>query len=247
MPSPKKSSSKFKPALLAASLLLAGCIAADESSMYFDRPLGPDYAPTVARQPDVWPTRVLVLPISGQVEDEARNQFELKFLAELRQALPWVLFTYDDANSTSADMAVTEDQALDRARALGADSILQVDLSQQAIYAPLRIVADARMESVESRTIFYKMTADLDARDEKVATTARRYYQSQLQSRHLPERSLTILTSYQEFLRFSGYETAKLIADSFVKQSNRVSKAQPAPSSGGTYFQSPPAKSADTK
>ncbi len=239
MPSPKKSSSRLDtkpdslrrsflavlvlPFLAGAVLLFPGCMAVEESQAQLDFPTGPDYLPVVTREATVWPQKVLVLPVSGHVRDETRAEFEREFLAALRARIPWTIFLYEGADSTSADLTVTAEAALTRAKTLGADSILQIDLPSEQIYSPLRVEAEIEMQAVSDGHTFYRLTADYDGRDKTVANSARRYYQKQIENRGLPNKSESILSDRQEFLRFVGAYTGRLVADSFVVAANQKS------------------------
>ncbi len=264
MPSPKKSSSNnralpFLPALgaLALALLIPlafdGCIAMDETKGEVDLPLGPDYLPLVTREPQVWPQKVLILPVSGPVKDETRAEFERQFLAALRLKVPnWQIVLYEGADSTTADLQVSEEAAFTRAKTLGADSVLQIDLDSEQIYAPLRITAQIRMQSVADHHTFYRLDADYDARNQYVATSARRYYQSDVQNRLAPDRSAEILHNRQDFMHFAGSYTGRVVGNSFTVASKTVSKTEAVTttttnSSATTTFQDNPLQTGKDK
>ena len=212
--------------LLASALLLGGCIAVDETHVMFDQPLGPDYKPVAIRQPEVWPHKILVLPVSGHVHDDARAEFERQFWAELQARNLWMLVGYDGVASTDPNLGISEEAALLRARELGADGILQVSLGDEQIYSPIRISADVVIEDVASRQPAFKMHCDYDSRNKLVATSARRYYISSIQPTDAPDKSLSILSNRYEFLHFTGYYAARLIAEAFAA-SKKAEKAEP--------------------
>lgn len=240
MPSIKKSSSSNSPsrssrlavpflaalAALAVPVAFDGCIPVDETKAALDIPLGSDYLPLVTREPQVWPQKVLILPVSGHVSDETRAEFERQFIAALRPRVDWAIVFYDGANSTTSDLQVSEEATFTRAKTLGADSVLQIDLDSEQIYAPLRITAQIRMQSVTDRHTFYRLDADYDARNQTVATTARKYYQDEIQNRGLPDRSEAILHMRQEYMRFAGSYTGHLVGNSFTAASKKVSRTE---------------------
>ena len=250
MQSSKKSSSKPDRAfarrakhlnylpLLAATLLLGGCIATDETHLIFDEPLGSSYKPVAIRQPEVWPHKILVLPVSGHVNDDARAEFERQFWAELQAKNLWVLVGYDGVSSTDPDLGISEEAALLRARELGADGILQVSLGDEQIYSPMRISADVVIEDVASRQPSFKMHCDYDSRNRLVANSARRYYIQNVQQHDSPDKSMSILNDRYEYLHFTGFYTADLIAEAFAS-SHKAEKAElvePPPPATGPAF-----------
>jgi len=214
--------------LLACALLLGGCIAVDETHGILDEPLGGNYEPVAIRQPEVWPHKILVLPVSGQVHDDARAEFERQFWAELQARNLWVLVGYDGVASTDPNLGISEEAALLRARELGADGILQVSLGDEQIYSPIRISADVVIEDVASRQPAFKMHCDYDSRNKLVATSARRYYISSIQPTDAPDKSLSILSNRYDFLHFTGYYTARLVAEAFAASKKAV-KAEAVP------------------
>jgi len=227
--------------LLACTLLLGGCIATDETHLIFDEPLGGNYEPVAIRQPEVWPHKILVLPVSGNVHDDARAEFERQFWAELQARNLWVLVGYDGVASTDPNLGISEEAALLRARELGADGILQVSLGDEQIYSPLRLSADVVVEDVASRQPSFKMHCDYDSRNKLVATSARRYYISSVQPTDAPDKSLSILNNRYEFLHFTGYYTARLIAEAFAtskkaEKAEPVAPTAPAADTGGESF-----------
>jgi hypothetical protein len=256
MPSSKKSSWSTKSLRVAALALAAllvpvACIAVDETKGALDIPLGPDYLPLVTRDPAVWPRKVLILPVSGFVKDETRAEFEREFLAALRPRVPWNIVLYDGADSTTPDLQVSEEAALTRARTIGAGSILQINLDSEEIYAPLRLTAEIRMQSVADGHTFYRLDADYDARNKIVANSARRFYQKDIQNRGVPDKSESILHNRPDFLRFTGTYTGQLVGNSFtVPTSQTVSKAQAVTSSvpaPATEFQENPIQTGKDK
>jgi len=224
--------------LLACALLLGGCIAVDETHVMFDQPLGPDYKPVAIRQPEVWPHKILVLPVSGQVHDDARAEFERQFWAELQARNLWVLVGYDGVASTDPNLGISEEAALLRARELGADGILQVSLGDEQIYSPIRLSADVVIEDVASRQPSFKMHCDYDSRNRLVANSARRYYIQNVQQHDDPDKSMSILQNRYEFLHFTGAYTAQLIADAFAssKKAEKAEAVAPPPPATGPAF-----------
>ena len=218
-------------------------MAVDESKLYVDEPLGDDYLPVVTRTIQAWPQRVLVLPIAGQVEDEARALFEAQFVPTLRDKTRWILTAYPGVDSTRGDLPITEAQALAKAQAAGADSILFVKLSQERIYPPLRLVADVFLQDVATQKTILTMHADYDAGNNAVADSARRYAKHQgARNDDSPDRSRAILSDLRGYLGFTGYDTAKLVANAFLVPDKKKTKAQAVDNgqpSGG--FATPPA------
>ncbi|SDU02174.1 hypothetical protein SAMN05444156_1492 [Verrucomicrobium sp. GAS474] len=238
---PHSTLSRFAIVVLASGLLLmGGCMAVDETSLYADEPLGSDYLPVVTRSIQLWPGKILVLPVSGAVEDQARSLFESQFVPALKDKMRWIMIPYPGVASTRVDLPITEAQALAKAKETGADAILFVKLSQEQIYPPLRIVVDVFMQDVETQKTVLTMHADYDANNLAVVESARRYAKKYLPKSNSPERSKAILHDLRSYLTFSGYYTGKLISDSFLVPAKQAQRAQAADPNYGTPFATPP-------
>lgn len=233
MPSRKTSSLKPKAILLSALgavLLLAGCMAVDESRSVFDIPLASDYRPTISRDKTFTPKRILVLPVTGSVDPASVQIFETEMLTSLGRPDYWTVVYYAAPGAGDGVLNVSRYDAYRRARAVGADAILFVDLSDQAIYSPLRIAVNVSMERVETQVAALNGRFDFDTRNRNVTDSARRYYQ-QSRSRTLgdsdaPDKSLAILNSNSDFVQFAGAYTARLINEVYVPQPTTNGKAQ---------------------
>lgn len=206
--------------LFTIALLLSGCMAVDESKSVFDIPLADDYQPTLSRDKSFTPQRILVLPVTGDVDPNFRQTFQTEMMSKLKQSTVWTVVEYDQSGSGEKKLAVDRYNAYRRARAVGADSVLFVQLGDEEIYSPIRISATVSMERVDQQTPALNSRFDFDTRNQNVTDSARRYYQEKMKrtfgSEDAPDKSMYIVNNNEPFMQFAGFYTAKLINDAYA-------------------------------
>jgi hypothetical protein len=226
MPSPKTSSLKrnlrtrlFSLALLPL-LVLGGCTAIDETKTIFDIPLASEYRPVISREEGFAPKRVLVLPVTGNTENNYRQMYETELLNSLRSPNYWTIVAYESASGNSGRFAVDRFSAYRRAKAVGADALLFVELTDHSPYQPISVTARVVMERADTQASVLNAKFDFDTRNQNVADSARRYFQHK-RSRTFggsdaPDKSLYILSNNEPFLKFAGHHTGRMVAEPYV-------------------------------
>lgn len=232
MPSLKISSSKrnLSTRLLSLALLpllvLGGCTAIDETKSIFDIPLASEYRPVISREENFVPKRILVLPVTGNTENNYRQVYETELLNSLRNPNYWTIVAYESASGTSGKFAVDRFNAYRRAKAVGADALLFVELSDHSPYQPISVTARVVMERTDTQASVLNAKFDFDTRNQNVADSARRYYQDN-RSRTFggsdaPDKSLYILSNNEPFLKFAGHHTGRMVAETYVPTSSKT-------------------------
>jgi hypothetical protein len=237
MPSHKISSSKrnrrnsfFSLALLPL-LLLGGCTAIDETKNIFDIPLSSEYRPVISREENFVPKRVLVLPVTGNTEENYRQFFEAELLNSLRNPNYWTIVTYESTSASSGRFAVDRFSAYRRAKAVEADALLFVELSDHSPYQPISVTARVVMERADTQASVLNAKFDYDTRNQNVADSARRYFQHK-RSRTFggsdaPDKSLYILSNNEPFLKFAGHHTGRMLAEPYVPAPPKIDSTTP--------------------
>lgn len=209
----------MKTRMLFLALILtiwSGC-AFQEATRDLDFVTGANYVAPLNRYPGITPTRVMILPITGQVQNSYKQIFSNDFMSTLHQGRDFLVVPYSDKEMFRETLNLSREETFARARAQQCDAVLYVSLLNQQVYPPLRITAKVLMTDLQSGKIILDGSLDYDVQNELVANSARRYYQTYLQKTEAPDKSIVILNQNQLFLRYLGFDVAKAVLRAFSK------------------------------
>lgn len=207
---------KTRMLLLALYTLLWGCSTHD-LTREFDMVSGGNYIAPLNRYPGVIPTRVMILPITGTIQQSYKQIFFNDCMGTLHQNRDFLVIPYSDKFFFQDHLKLSRDETFAKAKAQNCDAILFISLHNQQVYPPLRLTVKVLMTDLRTGKILLEGSLDYDAQNELVANSARRYYQNYLQRTEAPDKSIGILNQNQLFLRYVGFDVAKAILRAFSK------------------------------
>ncbi len=205
-------------ALLVMSFFTA--CAVNELTKDFDMVTGENFIAPLNRYPGGIPSRVLILPVTGMTQVSYKQIFLNDLMTTLHQGRDFLIISYHDDLLTQSNLKITQEQANSRAIEQKCDAVLYLSLLNQSVYPPLRLTVKVLMTDIHTGKILLDGMLDYDVQNELVSNSARRFYQTRLQKTESPEKSLSILSQNQLFLRFVGYDVGKAILRAFSKDLN---------------------------
>ena len=194
--------------------------AVNELTHDFDMVTGDNFVAPLNRYPGGIPSRVLILPITGSIQISYKQIFLNDMMTTLHQGRDFLVVSNSEDLIKNADLKITQEEAMAKAIEQRCDAVLYISLLNQAVFPPLRLTVRVLMTDVQTGKIVLDGMLDYDVQNELVSNSARRFYQSRLQRIDAPDKSLSILSQNQLFLRFVGYDVGKAILRAFSKDLN---------------------------
>lgn len=194
--------------------------AVNELTHDFDMVTGDNFVAPLNRYPGGIPSRVLILPITGSIQVSYKQIFLNDMMTTLHQGRDFLVVSNSEDLIKNADLKITQEEAMAKAIEQRCDAVLYISLLNQAVFPPLRLTVRVLMTDVHTGKIVLDGMLDYDTQNELVSNSARRFYQSRLQRTDAPDKSLSILSQNQLFLRFVGYDVGKAILRAFSKDLN---------------------------
>lgn len=204
-------------------LLLGGCIAYEEIQKEMDFVIGKGYTPPIDKGAQYVPRRILLLPVTGPIDDRYKREFINTFRAVLNDQEHWTVVDWPDGTLGRSKLEILPEEAAEMAARLQCDAILFVRLEDASLYPPLRLCVRYTLEESVSRRIIVAAFQDYDTNNKRVANSARSFYQTRLNRHESPERSLIILKSNPPFMKYVASASAESL-----KEAVQASPAQPA-------------------
>lgn len=194
-------------------LFLGGCMAVEEGTADMDFVIGPGYEPHVDRTGNYIPSRILLLPLTGHIDDRYKREFINSFRSELNNEAPWTVVEWPDGSLGYNKLEVQREEAVEIAARLHCDAILFVRIEDSSIFPPLRMCIRLTLEETMSGNAILYSFQDYDTANKLVANAARSFYQSNLNKQANPDRSLNILNSNPPFIKYVSAESAISLKD----------------------------------
>ncbi len=205
-------------ALLVISFFSA--CAVKEITHDFDMVTGENFIAPLNRYPGEIPSRVLMLPLTGLMQVSYKQIILNDLMTTLHQGRDFLIVSYNEDLLSQSNLKITIDQAMEKAKDQNCDAVLYLSMMNQSVYPPLRLTVKVLMTDVHTKKILLDGMLDYDTQNELICNSARRFYQTRLQKTDSPEKSLSILSQNQLFLRFIGYDVGKAILRAFSKDFN---------------------------
>ncbi len=207
----------YWPSLLALFLLAGGCTSPRLDRELSDIPVGERYQPnnlySVPSLPDDF-RRVAVLPvhIPGSV-DVDEQEFDSIIQAEIRrtgrfeivEVTPERLYQVIRMHRLSSLSAVPDELLSYLTSSLGADGILQTDLTSYRPYRPFEVGLRMRLFDIRSNEALWAVDEILNAGDKLVHTDSRHYALGQVHNKYPFEDSYAALRSPNRFAAYSAF------------------------------------------
>lgn len=194
--------------------------AVNELTRDFDMVTGENFVAPLNRYPGGIPSRVLILPITGSIQASYKQIFLNDMMTTLHQGRDFLIVSNSEDLIKNTNLKLTQEEAMAKALEQRCDAVLYISLLNQAVFPPLRLTVRVLMTDVNTGKIVLDGMLDYDVQNELVSNSARRFYQSRLQRSESPDKSLSILSQNQLFLRFVGYDVGKAILRAFSKDLN---------------------------
>ncbi|PAW77685.1 MAG: hypothetical protein B9S32_10430 [Verrucomicrobia bacterium Tous-C9LFEB] len=199
--------------LAAVLLLLGGCMAYDEIQYNMDFVIGKGYTPPVDKAAAYIPKRILLLPVTGAIDDRYKREFTNTFRAVLNAQENWTVVDWPDGSLGGSKLQILPEEAREMASRLNCDAVLYVRIEDAAIYPPLRQCIRYSLEQTASRAVIASAFQDYDANNQRVANSARSFYQTRLNKHQSPDKSLIILQSNPPFLKYVATASAESLKE----------------------------------
>ncbi len=188
--------------------VLAGCMAYDEGKEGMDFVLGDDYKPPVDRLTAYTPKRILLLPVTGHIDDRYKHEFLNTFRSTLNDQPYWTVIDWPESTLGGNRLEVLRPDAQEMATRLQCDAILFVRMEDSSVYPPLRQCVRYTLEMTGTGQVAVSAFQDYDTNMTPVANSARRFYQHEMNRQLAPDKSLIILNSNPLFLKYVATESA---------------------------------------
>lgn len=199
--------------LTAVLLLLGGCMAYDEIQYNMDFVIGKGYTPPVDKAAAYIPKRILLLPVTGPIDDRYKREFTNTFRAVLNAQENWTVVDWPDGSLGGFKLQVQPEEARDMANRLNCDAVLYVRMEDSSLFPPLRQCIRYSLEETASRTVIVSAFQDYDSNNKYVANSARSFYQTRLNKHQSPDKSLIILQSNPPFLKYVATASAESLKE----------------------------------
>lgn len=198
----------FSMLLTAGVVALAGCMAYDEGKDGMDFVIGSGYTPPVDRLAAYVPKRILLLPLTGHLDDRYKHEFLNTFRSVLNDQAPWTVIDWPGSTLGDSRLEVLRADALEMANRLQCDTMLFIQLEDASIYPPLRQCVRYTLEQTATGQVIASAFQDFDSSTKPVANSARSFYQTNLNRQISPDKSLIILNSNPLFTKYVATESA---------------------------------------
>lgn len=209
----------LKTLLLVATLLvLGGCMAYDEVQSYTDFVIGKGYTPPVDSINKSIPHRILLLPVTGPIDDRYKREFTNTFRSVLNDQEKWTVIDWPDGTLGRSKLEILRGEATELATRLGCDAILFVRLEDASLFPPLRICVRYTLEETANHAVIASAFQDYDTNNKRVANSARSFYQTRLNKHESPEKSLIILSSNPPFMKYAATASAESLKYALLPQ-----------------------------
>lgn len=199
--------------LAAVLLLLGGCMAYDEIQYNMDFVIGKGYTPPVDKAAAYIPKRILLLPVTGPIDDRYKREFANTFRAVLNAQEHWTVVDWPDGTLGGSKLQILPEEAREMANRLNCDAILYVRMEDSSLFPPLRQCIRYSLEETASRTVIVSAFQDYDSNNKYVANSARSFYQTRLNKHQSPDKSLIILQSNPPFLKYVATASAESLKE----------------------------------
>jgi hypothetical protein len=196
--------------LVCAIGLLQGCISTKEVTRDMDVVTGPNYQPVVQKYSTYVPSKVLLLPTTGDVSDDYTTKFTEHFQSYVSQfpntkIVPWSATAQE---SSMRELRLSKTDVMKRAQSLGCDAILYISLSDERFNPPWNLRVKLVLEQAATGETLLATVGEYDAGNRVVSNSARRFYQGQMTRGIDPDRSKSVLANTSDFIKFTAYDAS---------------------------------------
>ncbi len=220
---------RFFP-LLALSLLLSGCgtvMDTKEITNDMDFVLGPGFTPPVRPYLNYLPKQILVLPPVSDMPTPATDQFVRDFLERFSNNRYFHVVPWSRGLAAARALAVNPIVARQRAVADRCDAFLLIELSGYRPYPPLALTASFTLTRVSDNQVILQTTNVFNSANERVANSARRFYQHQMPRQISVDRSQLILRNMEFYTRYTAYLSAQSLLETLSPRRMRQPSTPP--------------------
>lgn len=194
----------------------------------FDFVLGFDYEPPLKVCTPTVPAHVLVLPVTGTMQESYKQLLAEEFWGRLSQNPIFKLTPWRGGLVGDKTLTMRKEEVQKCAQTLGCDTVIYIGLQEQQVYPPLRVTAKVVLKRVSDDVTILEGVCDFDAQNKLVANSARDFYQTYLQKTMALNRSLSILENNNLFVRYVGYGLAQSVVHQVIKIKKDIEKQEEA-------------------
>jgi len=159
--------------------------------------------------------RVGLLPFAGrEIDDNAREAFQLAFLSEISQSTPYELILLDRHDLEEIEASEPYRRGWYRPRTIielsrrySLDAILFGTVTQQRTYPPQLLSLEVEMVAAETGLVIWSSSVHLDATDRRVVDGLKIYWGDKEDKRSWE----LALLSPERFARFAAFQVACLL------------------------------------
>lgn len=199
-----------KLSLLLTVMLLSGCATRDEIMGEWELDPVPfwetAYSPEFQLLESVDIFSVLVLPVIGDMPQDAKSEFCSNFVRALRNQSAIDIYEWPGGIVGGKKLSVTHEEAFKQASKFQCEAIAYIRVDHPRFSSPQLVNVDIRIEHLKAERTAITGQGVFDGKAKNVITGARRYHKESARTR-MPDQSFGILESRIQFAGYAGFTT----------------------------------------